>query len=146
MEHRPSNSRNQGKIAYADDLLDSWKKNGIYDDFFHGLVDTMKTDDGYAAVPYNLDVRISWYNKTLLEAAGVEPPTDWDSYRNVCAASRRTACTAYGLGSGAGSFTGSHVLIGVHDQQRRRTVQRRHRSRTVSHPRTSRPWSSSWIS
>jgi multiple sugar transport system substrate-binding protein len=30
----------QHHIAYADDLLDSWKKNGLYDDFLPGLLDT----------------------------------------------------------------------------------------------------------
>ncbi len=100
----------QGKIAYADNLIDGWKKNGIYDDFFDGLVDTLKTDKGYAAVPYNLDVRISWYNKTLLEQAGVQPPTNWDSYRNVCAALKKNGVYGFGLGSGAGNFTGSHIL------------------------------------
>ncbi len=101
---------NQGSIAYADNLLDSWKKNGIYDDFFPGLVDTMKTDKGYAAVPYNLDVRVSWYNKTLLQDAGVQPPTDWNSYENVCAALKKNGVYGFGLGSGAGNFTGSHIL------------------------------------
>lgn len=100
----------QGKIAYADSLLDSWKSNGIYDDFFDGLVDTMKTDDGYAAIPYNLDIRCSWYNKTLLEQAGVESPTTWDEYRNVCAALKKIGVYGFGLGSGAGNFTGSHIL------------------------------------
>ena len=100
----------QGKIAYADNLLDSWKKNGIYDDFFDGLVDTMKTDKGYAAVPYNLDVRISWYNKTLLQQAGVESPTTWDEYQSVCAALKKIGVYGFGQGAGAGNFTGSHIL------------------------------------
>ncbi|TAM66526.1 MAG: extracellular solute-binding protein [Microbacteriaceae bacterium] len=100
----------QGKIAYADNLLDSWKKNGIYDDFFPGLVDTMKTDQGYAAVPYNLDVRISWYNKALMQQAGVQPPTTWDEYHNVCAALKKIGVYGFGQGAGAGNFTGSHIL------------------------------------
>ncbi|HEY5223239.1 MAG TPA: extracellular solute-binding protein [Microbacteriaceae bacterium] len=100
----------QGKIAYADSLLASWKKNGIYDDFFDGLVDTMKTDQGYAAVPYNLDVRISWYNKALLQQAGVQPPTTWDEYKTVCAALKKIGVYGFGLGAGAGNFTGSHIL------------------------------------
>ncbi|WP_237280433.1 ABC transporter substrate-binding protein [Subtercola vilae] len=100
----------QGKIAYADNLLSSWKSNGIYDDFFDGLVDTLKTPDGYAAVPYNLDVRVSWYNKALLDEAGVQPPTDWNSYHSVCAALKKNGVYGFGLGSGAGNFTGSHIL------------------------------------
>jgi multiple sugar transport system substrate-binding protein len=100
----------QGKIAYADDLLDSWKKDGLYDDFLPGLIDAMKTDEGYAAVPYNLDVRISWYNKTLMQQAGVESPKTWDEYMNVCAALKKIGVYGFGLGSGAGSFTGSHIM------------------------------------
>ncbi|WP_022901897.1 ABC transporter substrate-binding protein [Humibacter albus] len=100
----------QGKIAYADSLLDSWKSNGIYDDFLEGLLETMKTDDGYAAVPYNLDVRCSWYNKTLLSQAGVDVPTSWDEYKQVCAALKKNGVYGFGLGSGAGNFTGSHIL------------------------------------
>ncbi|MBI5162101.1 MAG: extracellular solute-binding protein [Micrococcales bacterium] len=100
----------QGKIAYADNLLDSWKKNGIYDDFLPGLVDTLKTDKGYAAVPYNLDVRVSWYNKALMQQAGAEVPTTWDEYRDVCAKLKKIGVYGFGQGSGAGNFTGSHIL------------------------------------
>ena len=100
----------EGKIHYADKLLDSWKSNGLYDDFLPGLLDTMKTDQGYAAVPYNLDVRCSWYNKTLLQQAGVQPPKTWDDYTNVCAALKKIGVYGFGLGAGAGNFTGSHIL------------------------------------
>lgn len=101
----------QGKIAYADDLLDSWKKNGIYDDFLPGLVDTLKVKKGYAAVPYNLDMRVMWYSKKLLEKAGVEAPTDWTSYVDVCAALKKIGVYGWGQGSGAGNFTGAHTLV-----------------------------------
>ena len=100
----------QGKIAYADNLLDSWKSNGLYDDFLPGLLDTMKTDQGYAAVPYNLDVRVSWYNKSLMQQAGAESPTTWDEYKDVCAKLKKIGVYGLGIGSGAGNFTGSHIL------------------------------------
>jgi multiple sugar transport system substrate-binding protein len=100
----------QGKIAYADNLINSWGSNGLKDDFLPGLIDAMKTDQGYAAVPYNLDVRISWYNKSLLAQAGVESPKTWDDYMNVCAALKKNGVYGFGLGSGAGNFTGSHIL------------------------------------
>jgi multiple sugar transport system substrate-binding protein len=100
----------QGKIAYADDLLDSWGSNGLKDDFLDGLLDTMKTDDGYAAVPYNLDVRCSWYNKSLLAKAGADVPTSWDEYKAMCAKLKKIGVYGFGLGSGAGSFTGSHIM------------------------------------
>jgi multiple sugar transport system substrate-binding protein len=101
----------QGKIAYADDLLDSWKKNGIYDDFLPGVVDTLKTDNGYAAVPYNLDMRVVWYNKALLQDAGADMPTDWDSYEAMCKKLKAKGVYGYGTRSGAGAFTGFHQIV-----------------------------------
>jgi multiple sugar transport system substrate-binding protein len=101
----------QGKIAYADSVLDSWKKNGLYDDFLPGLIETMKVKKGYAAVPYNLDMRVLWYNKSLLAKAGASVPTDWQSYLNAAAALKKIGVYGYGTGAGAGNFTGSHILV-----------------------------------
>ncbi len=101
----------QGAIAYADDLLDSWKKNGLYDDFLPGLIDTMKVDKGYAAVPYNLDMRVLWYNKSLLDQAGATPPTDWQSFLDACEALKKIGVYGYGTAAGAGAYTGSHILV-----------------------------------
>ncbi|WP_197429981.1 ABC transporter substrate-binding protein [Auraticoccus cholistanensis] len=101
----------QGAIAYADDLLESWRGNGLYDDFLPGLIDTMKTENGYAAVPYNLDMRVLWYNKTLLEEAGAEPPTDWQSFLDACEALKKNDVYGYGTAAGAGAYTGGHILV-----------------------------------
>ncbi|MGT2426373.1 ABC transporter substrate-binding protein [Amnibacterium kyonggiense] len=101
----------QGKIAYADNLLDSWKKNGIYDDFLPGLVDTLKTKNGYAAIPYNLDMRLYWYRKDLLEKAGVSAPTTWDEFEAACKGLKKLGVYGYGTYSGAGAFTGGHTLV-----------------------------------
>ncbi|QDP94633.1 extracellular solute-binding protein [Microlunatus elymi] len=101
----------QGKIAYADDLLNSWKSNGLYDDFLPNLLDTMKVQKGYAAVPYNLDMRVMWYNKSLLEKAGADIPTDWDSYLKSCAALKKIGTFGYGTRAGAGAYLGSHALV-----------------------------------
>ncbi|RCK68876.1 extracellular solute-binding protein [Desertihabitans brevis] len=102
---------NQGAIAYADDLLESWRGNGLYDDFLPGLIDAMRTDNGYAAVPYNLDMRVLWVNPTLLEEAGTEAPTDWQSFLDACEALKQIDVYGYGDGSGSGRFTGGHILV-----------------------------------
>ncbi|MGT2426298.1 ABC transporter substrate-binding protein [Amnibacterium kyonggiense] len=91
----------QGKIAYADDLLESWKSNGLYDDFVPGILDTMKTDKGYVAVPYQVDLRILWYRKSLLAKAGVSVPTDWQSHMDACAALKKIGVYGLGLSGGA---------------------------------------------
>lgn len=95
----------QGLIAHADDVLDSWKKNGIYDDFLPGLLDTMKTPNGYVAVPYNLDMRVLWYNKDLLDKAGATPPTDWQSYLDAAAALKKIG--VYGFAANGDSSAGN---------------------------------------
>ncbi|MGH1524020.1 extracellular solute-binding protein [Leifsonia sp. L25] len=99
-------------IAYADSLFDSWKSNGMLDDFLPGVLDTMKTRKGYVAVPYNLDMRVLWYRKSLLEKAGVEPPTDWQSYLDVCAALKKIGVFGFGIASGA-QGNGFQVLTGL---------------------------------
>ena len=101
----------QGAIAYADNLLNSWKNNGIYDDFLPGLLDAMKVPKGYAAVPYNLDMRVLWYSKSLLDQAGAKVPTDWQSYLDACAALKKIGVYGYGTAAGAGAFTGGHILV-----------------------------------
>ncbi|MFC7405806.1 ABC transporter substrate-binding protein [Georgenia alba] len=101
----------QGAIAYADDLIAGWESNGLAEDFLPGLLETMRVPNGYAAVPYNLDMRVLWYNQRLLEEAGAAPPTDWPSYLEACAALKEMDVYGYGTGTGAGAFTGTHALV-----------------------------------
>ena len=102
----------QGAIAYADDLLESWKGTGLYDDFLPGVLDTMKTPDGYAAVPYNLDMRVLWHSTSLLEEAGVEPPTDWQSYLDACEALKKNDVYGFAISAGPQS-NGAQMLVGL---------------------------------
>ncbi|MBO0812336.1 MAG: extracellular solute-binding protein [Microlunatus sp.] len=101
----------EGKIAYADNLLAEWKKNGLYDDFPDGLLDTMKTKNGYAAVPYNLDMRVIWVNKKLLDQAGAAVPTDWDTYQKACEALKKIGVYGMAAGAGAGDGVGPQGLV-----------------------------------
>lgn len=101
----------QGGIHYADDLYATWKENGLYDDFLPGLIDTLKVEKGYAAVPYNLDMRVIWVNKALLEENDAEVPTDWQSYLDACAALKKNNIYGYGTGAGAGAYTGQHAIV-----------------------------------
>ncbi|AYG03798.1 ABC transporter substrate-binding protein [Gryllotalpicola protaetiae] len=100
----------QGKIQYADDLIDSWADNGLKDDFLDGLLDAMKTDKGYAAVPYNLDVRVAWYNTAMFDQWGLDVPTTWDEYKTVCAGLKSHGVYGFGIGAGAGNNTGFHTI------------------------------------
>lgn len=101
----------QDAIVYADEMLQDWKDNGLYDDFLPGLLETMRVSRGYAAIPYNLDMRVIWYNRSLLDRAGAEPPTDWQSYLDTAAALKKIDVYGYGTGAGAGSYTAGHALL-----------------------------------
>ncbi|MGH7919201.1 MAG: ABC transporter substrate-binding protein, partial [Candidatus Dormibacteraceae bacterium] len=101
----------QGFIAYADNLVSEWKSNGLYKDFLPGLIDTMKTKQGYAGIPYNLDMRVMWYSPPLLQQAGATAPHDWQSYLNACAALKKIGIYGFGVGAGSGDYTGSHILV-----------------------------------
>ena len=103
----------QGAIAYADDLIDSLRKSGKLDDFLPGTVESMKTPNGYAAVPWQADYRVLWYRKSLLEQAGVEVPTDWASYIEASKALAKIGVYGFGVGAGAGNSVGSQVLISL---------------------------------
>lgn len=117
----------QGFIHYADNLVNTWSHNGLKDDFLPGLLGTMHTKQGYAAVPYNLDMRPWWYNETIFNQLGITPPTDWQSYLNACATLKSHNIYGFGIGEGAGNFIGSHVITSFminngggifdHDQQ-----------------------------
>ncbi|MDY0908483.1 ABC transporter substrate-binding protein [Microbacterium sp. CFBP9034] len=103
----------QGAIAYADDLIESMRKSGKLDDFLPGTVETMKTPDGYAAIPWQADYRVLWYRKSLLEQAGVDVPTDWASYIEASKALAKTGVYGFGIGAGAGNSIGSQALISL---------------------------------
>ena len=44
-------------------------------DFLPGTVEPMKTSKGYVAVPWQSDVRVWWYRKSLFDDAGATVPT-----------------------------------------------------------------------
>jgi multiple sugar transport system substrate-binding protein len=101
----------QGGISYVDEMYATWKENGLYDDFLPGLIDTLKVEKGYAAVPYNLDMRAIWANKVLLDQAGAKVPTDWQSYLDAADALKKNNIYGYGTGAGAGAYTGQHAIV-----------------------------------
>lgn len=103
----------QGFIAPADGLIEGWKSNGIYDDFLPGVLDTMKTEAGYVAVPYNLDMRVNWYNKDLLEKAGATPPTDWQSYLDAAAALKKINVYGFAANGNASGGNAFQMIVGL---------------------------------
>ena len=103
----------QGAIAYADNLIDALKKDGTYDDFLPNVVDSMKTNAGYVAIPWQLDMRVLWYNKAILDQAGLKLPTTWDELLTAGKALRKLGISGFAIGSGAGNPMGSHIMVAM---------------------------------
>ncbi|WP_375426273.1 ABC transporter substrate-binding protein [uncultured Friedmanniella sp.] len=110
---QPFQFAEQGAIAYADNLVEAWKKDGTYDDFLPGLAEANKTDNGIAAMPWQLDSRIMWANTKLLEQAGAEVPTDFDSLLKAGLALKKIGVFGFGTGTGAGNNFGSHTMVAL---------------------------------
>lgn len=95
-----------GAIRPIDDLIEEMRAEGDLDDFTAGSVDTLRYDDHYVALPWGLDIRVWYYRKSLLEAAGVEVPTTFEEMRTAAAA--LTGNDVYGLAS-SGDTGGTHT-------------------------------------
>lgn len=103
----------EGAIAYADNLYETMKQNGMYDDFLPGVIEPFKTTKGYVAVPWGMDMRILWYRKSLLEKAGVAVPTDWPSLLAAGKALKKINVFSWGTAAGAGAAYGGHALVSL---------------------------------
>lgn len=101
----------QGQIAYADKVVEELKKNGLFDDFLPGVLEPFKTDKGYVAVPWQLDIRPLWYRKSLFEKAGVDVPKDWATLLEAGKAMKNIGAVGFATGSGAGNNIGNHLMI-----------------------------------
>src|SRR5262245_40966363 len=78
-----------GAIRPVDDLVDELKASGDLDDFLPRTVDTLRYDNRYVALPWGIDIRVWYYRKDLLEAAGVKVPTTWEELRAAAKATTR---------------------------------------------------------
>jgi len=103
----------QGAIHFADDLIGTMKKDGFYDDFLPGVIDGLNTSEGYVAVPWALDIRPMWYRKSVFDKAGVELPTDWESWRTAAAALKKVGSYAFAAGAGANNNVGMQTMISM---------------------------------
>lgn len=100
-----------GSIAYADNVIATMKQNGDYEDFLPGVIDEMKVEAGYVAVPWQADIRPMWYRKSLLEKAGASVPTDWDSFLTAAKALKKIHVYGFGTGAGPGNNMGPQAMV-----------------------------------
>ncbi len=101
----------QGDILYSDNVVATMQKNGQYADYLPGLFDQLKNTKGYVAIPYGVDTRALWYNKTLLDKAGAAVPTDWPSFLAACKALKKIGVYGYvTAANSSNSAYGTHTL------------------------------------
>ena len=103
----------EGAIYYCDNIVDTYKKNGVYDDYLldGAYFTALRNKNGQVGIPWGVDTRVFWYNEPLLHKAGVAPPTDWTSYLAVCKALKKIG--VYGFVTSAlatNSAYGTHQL------------------------------------
>ncbi|MGV3574912.1 MAG: ABC transporter substrate-binding protein [Devosia sp.] len=94
----------QGAIMPVDEVVAQMDPN----DFAAGTLESMKYDGHYVALPWGLDVRVLFYRKDILEAAGVAVPTNWEEFR--AAAKAVTGNGKYGLVA-SGDPGGMHWIL-----------------------------------
>jgi multiple sugar transport system substrate-binding protein len=86
-----------GHISSLDDLVQEMQKSGEIKDFAPGTLEYMKYNGHYFALPWQIDLRVIFYNKDLLKAAGVNPPTNWDEFEAACKKVTNAAKGTYGF-------------------------------------------------
>lgn len=73
--------------GYLEPITDLWISEGWADVMPSVLVDSCKFDDEFYMVPVNIHrTNVLWYNKTVLDAAGIDPATltTWDAFFAAC--------------------------------------------------------------
>ena len=87
------------------DIYENWEANGTLGNIVNEYAyRKFFWQDNYWAVPWNLDVRAIYYRKDLLEEAGLEPPTNWEEFREAVIALNNPDDGTFGLVYPGGDF------------------------------------------
>lgn len=85
------------QVGLLADITDKATEWGEIDHFYSSSLGTTTIDDRIYGLPYNSNCLALFYNKTILDQAGVEPPATWDELENVCKAVKDSGAAPYGL-------------------------------------------------
>ncbi|NIG66811.1 extracellular solute-binding protein [Microbacterium sp. Be9] len=102
----------QDAIHPADGVLKKLEASGKIGDFLPGTIDQFSYEGVHTALPWNVDARMFWYRKSLLEAAGVDVPTSWDELHSAGLALKKNG--VYGMiASGGGGGNAYQTLLSI---------------------------------
>lgn len=105
----------EGMLEPITDVYDEHHDELFDEDvFFTNLYDSYKYQDDYYAIPVGADTFVLYYNKDMLDAAGIEYPTadtTWDEFADMC--NKLTTRDADGIPTqlGIDSITGNWMYI-----------------------------------
>lgn len=104
----------EGMLMPITDVYDSHEELWDEEVFFTNLYDSYLYDGEYYAIPVGADTTVLFYNKDILDAAGVEYPTKdttWEEFADMC--NKVTVRDEEGIPSvlGIGSITGQWMNI-----------------------------------
>ncbi len=102
----------QGTVAPADGAIDLLEADGKAD-FLPGILDAMNTDQGYAGIPWGLDLRVFWYRESILQDAGLEPPTTWPELLEVGKQLREIDVVGLGLAAGSDTTDAQKTIVSL---------------------------------
>jgi multiple sugar transport system substrate-binding protein len=102
----------QGAILPIDDVISQWKAGGKLDDFLPNMIDTLKYDNHYVALPWAIDIRVWYYRKDLFAQAKLQPPTNWQEFKAAAQALTNSKADQYGMVT-AGDTLGEHLLLAL---------------------------------
>lgn len=91
-----------GELLDLSSIVDEWKESGLYDEFPAGSIELHQAEGIQAGLPWNIDARMTVYNKDIFEQAGItELPTNWDEFKAVCRTIKETtSVTPYVVAGG----------------------------------------------
>jgi raffinose/stachyose/melibiose transport system substrate-binding protein len=85
----------QGKMVDAEKLL---KSLDVYDNYRPSALDYQRFDDGsLRMIPFQFELEFIWYNKALLQKAGVSVPKSLDEIPAMCTALRSAGITPFAI-------------------------------------------------
>ncbi|GAA0804964.1 extracellular solute-binding protein [Faecalicatena orotica] len=93
--YQPHQFAEMDEILPMDDVVKAFEEEGKLDDFVDGSLDQFQMDGQQVAMPWNIDPKGIYYNKEMLDAAGLTAPTTWDEFYDCCKALTKDG--VYGL-------------------------------------------------
>lgn len=68
------------RLGLFEDITKAAEQWNLEEEYYSSIVETVKYDGSYYGIPFNCNSTALIYNRTMLEEAGLEPPTDWESF------------------------------------------------------------------